>query len=516
MIGFLVVFLTILNAYMLSTPNEDLFSLQSFFESSLDLPQLSSAADLQQVQQQLVRISGRAKPLMLLSSTSLVDSDAGDLELISEARNFPSEQNLELPPDIRCRVDGPEWTMSAWVKGKGNLLKQVLGKFTCWAWEADDVMRLRFGGHDSERGSTVLEGGTVGDQLQHYSIVVSQERSVKFFRNGTLESTVQMTRDVTDCNGQLVVADSLVTIAALKLHARALKDREVQDMYLAGRPLVEMATGKSPVVVQSSVSTTETTTENPELDLVLQQNSLQLDAYEASVNPAVWSGQEAPLLQGTVQVQEKADPMFNLSYFSLIDEPVRVEASVPVDLATLPELPSDESFTYTFWSRMSSDGAPFAWFLKGWSDRGSSVISNSIEFKRPYMGISFDPDDDATVSFTGILPTAAGVVLGGPKWRLFVFVYDVTTQSMQGYLDGHLIQSTKIAEMPQVALVNVYPDPLPRKNAVFPRGPDETAEIGLVLLFLLLSIFPSLHSCMRYCLSSTLKTIFSSTLTTFF
>jgi len=302
-----------------------------------------------------------------------------------------------------------------------------------------------------------------------------------------LEKSVEMPRDVTDCDGQLVVADSAVTIAALKFHARALKDREVQDMFLVGRPLVEMATGKSPVVVESILSATKTaTSQDPELDLVLQQNALQLDAFKTSDNPVFWAGQQAPVLQGTVQAQEKVDHlMFNLNCFSLIDEPVRVESSVPVNQATLPELLADESFTYVFWSRMSGDGTPFGWFRKSFADRGSAVIANSIEFKRPYMGTSYNPDGDAPVAFTGILPTAGGVSLGGSKWRLFVFVYDVTTYSMWGYLDGNLIQDTcgkSGVDLPQAAVVNTYPDPLPREDGVFPRDPKETAEIELVRL----------------------------------
>ena len=36
---------------------------------------------------------------------------------------------------------------------------QMFGKTTCWSWEVDDVVRLRFGAHDAERGETVIEGG---------------------------------------------------------------------------------------------------------------------------------------------------------------------------------------------------------------------------------------------------------------------------------------------------------------------------------------------------------------------
>ena len=101
LIGFLAVFLTILNAYTMERQNADLFSLQSFFENTLDLPQLSNVADLQEVRQHLVRISRTAKPLMLLSSSSLVDTTAGDLELVSDARNFLNVQALDAGPDTR-------------------------------------------------------------------------------------------------------------------------------------------------------------------------------------------------------------------------------------------------------------------------------------------------------------------------------------------------------------------------------------------------------------------------------
>jgi len=38
---------------------------------------------------------------MLLSSSSLVDTTAGDLELVSDARNFLNVQALDAGPDTR-------------------------------------------------------------------------------------------------------------------------------------------------------------------------------------------------------------------------------------------------------------------------------------------------------------------------------------------------------------------------------------------------------------------------------
>ena len=385
LLGFLLVFLSLINAYMVVAPNKELFNLQSFFENSLDLAQFETAGGLQEVRQELVRLSRDVKPLMLLSSSNLVDSVVGDMELIAEAQEFPQSQQLQLSPGTRVRVDGPEWTLSVWVGGKGNIIKQVFGKTTCWSWEVDDVVRLRFGAHDAERGETVIEGGIysssnggggegVGSNadsagLEHLAIVVTQAGEARFFKNGIFNTSVPLPRDITSCDGQLVVADSLVKIAALKFHARSLKDREVEDMFKGGRPLVEMATGKSPPLVQSSVPVPMSAmAPDPQLDLVLQQNILQLDDYRRSDLTKFWSGQPLPVLQGTgpdgtLQVQVKEDPMFSLQYYSLVEDPMEIASTVKVNISTLPELPSDQKFTITFWSRMTHDGSVFSWRL---------------------------------------------------------------------------------------------------------------------------------------------------------
>ena len=108
LLGFLLVFLSLINAYMVVAPNKELFNLKSFFENSLDLAQFESARGLQDVRQELMRLSRDVKPLMLLSSSNLVDSVAGDMELIAEAQEFPQSQQLQLSPSTRVRVDGPE------------------------------------------------------------------------------------------------------------------------------------------------------------------------------------------------------------------------------------------------------------------------------------------------------------------------------------------------------------------------------------------------------------------------
>ena len=126
----------------------------------LDRQSLSSAHSLQNVKEELVRVSGDSKQLMLMSSSNLVDTVLGDMELISAAREFTVTERLQLPTGTRVLVDGSSWTLSAWVRlDRGNILKQVVGdtEKMCWGWEVDYTMQLRFGGHDAEL-ETVVKG----------------------------------------------------------------------------------------------------------------------------------------------------------------------------------------------------------------------------------------------------------------------------------------------------------------------------------------------------------------------
>jgi hypothetical protein len=74
---------------------------------------------------------------------NLLDAVPGDLELVSEARGFSAPERLELPAGTRVRVDGPSWTLSAWVKmDRGNILKQVrTRKLLCFKVIVDPLRR---------------------------------------------------------------------------------------------------------------------------------------------------------------------------------------------------------------------------------------------------------------------------------------------------------------------------------------------------------------------------------------
>ena len=194
-----------------------------------------------------------------MSSSNLLDAVPGDLELVSQLSVFSAPERLELQAGTRVRVDGPEWTLSAWVRlDRGNILKQVAGnsETTCWAWLVDGThMQLRFGGHDSE-AETVLQGfpmkqrrvsktapgdadggpaapvsdsdanggapaggfadgGITLTRLQHVAVVVKQRGSARFFRNGALNASAPLTRDITACIGPIVIADVRLSIPLL-------------------------------------------------------------------------------------------------------------------------------------------------------------------------------------------------------------------------------------------------------------------------------------------------------------
>jgi hypothetical protein len=285
-----LLFLALLNTRMMVTSNKALSEVNSFVEQVcwpafvvcaalcfvhnrflaaavptgrgpqvLDRQRLSSIHSLQQLKDEFVRVSADSKQLMLMSSSNLLDAVPGDLELVSQLSVFSAPERLELQAGTRVRVDGPEWTLSAWVRlDRGNILKQVAGnsETTCWAWEVDGTqMQLRFGGHDSE-AETVLQGfpmkqrrapktaqgdvdggayaaqvsdadggapaaggfadgGTTFTGLQHVAVVIKQRGSARFFRNGALNASAPLTRDITACIGPIVIADVRLSISPL-------------------------------------------------------------------------------------------------------------------------------------------------------------------------------------------------------------------------------------------------------------------------------------------------------------
>jgi len=135
----------------------------------------------------------------------------------------------------------------------------------------------------------------------------------------------------------------LVTIASLKFHARALTDRQVEDMFKNGKLLVEVATGKSPALMEATVLSSSAAAEDiAGLDLVLQQNILQLADFRKADLRHSWAGQPMPVLQGPVQAVQGTDEMFDLPFTSIVDDPVQIENFVSVDVNTLPEWRADE------------------------------------------------------------------------------------------------------------------------------------------------------------------------------
>ena len=221
----------------------------------LDKSTLQSVHSLDNVKEQLVRLSGDSKQLMLMSSSNLVDTTIGDMELISEAREFTAAERWQLPSSARMRVDGPVWTLSAWVRlDRGNILRQVAGETdkTCWSWEvSDDTMQLRLGGHDAAQETVVRgmihnhrrarpAGGSGGSDsssgssgggsggggagmsgLQHVTVVVTKNDiggSVRFYLNGVFNASATLPRDVTSCIGPIIVADVLSFFSLFCVH----------------------------------------------------------------------------------------------------------------------------------------------------------------------------------------------------------------------------------------------------------------------------------------------------------
>lgn len=136
----------------------------------------------------------------------------------------------------------------------------------------------------------------------------------------------------------------LVTIASLKFHARALSPREVEDMFKNGQLLVEVATGKGPTAVQSTVlsySEAKEASNIKGLELVLQQNVLQESEFRKSDLSRMWAGQPLPVLQGPIQAVQRMDSQ-NRAYTSIVEDPVQVETVAAVDVNTLPELRANE------------------------------------------------------------------------------------------------------------------------------------------------------------------------------
>ena len=74
----------------------------------MDLAQFETAGGLQEVRQEFVRLSFDVKPLMLLSSSNLVASVVGDMELIAEAQ-LGARRTVPL---ARVDVDRLPWRAS--------------------------------------------------------------------------------------------------------------------------------------------------------------------------------------------------------------------------------------------------------------------------------------------------------------------------------------------------------------------------------------------------------------------
>ena len=244
-------------------------------------------------------------------------------------------------------------------------------------------------------------------------------------------------------------------------------------MFKNGKLLVEVATGKSPALVETTVlsSSAATTEDIDNLDLVLQQNILQLEDFRKTDLRHSWAGQSMPVLQGPVQAVQKMDAMFNLSFTSIVDDPVQIEEFAPVNVSTLPEWRADESLTFVYWTRMEARGRIFYWYL----DKYQPIIHEWIDKKQTNIRFTSGPGTSSGSSGLDFIDHGVETRYDGPAWRLSILVYDANTKSMRKYLDGQLLyDSSTTGSNGGESLV---PE-LPRVDAIFPKGPDEVAGIG--------------------------------------
>jgi len=208
-------------------------------------------------------VSKQARQIQPLSSAYFVE-ESGELKILSGQRSFDSKEVVEVQALVP-RVDSPSWSLMAWIKLRkdtgAHILRKPLGKtarestLSCWSWYVGQPSdRFDFGAHDFRGGSRTSEmqesvagnGSSVADGNLHSVAVVVTPTTISFYMDAELQSTVNISRPVTDCSGiTLELGDADVpALGEVTFFARALTPVEMDEIMFAGFSLQSIAIGK--------------------------------------------------------------------------------------------------------------------------------------------------------------------------------------------------------------------------------------------------------------------------------
>jgi hypothetical protein len=223
---------------------------KSLFSLDDSLADVKTSNDLMEY---LSMISQQARLIQPVSSAYFVEESGGELKILSGLHRFVETEILE-SPQIQPRVDSPSWSLMAWVQlpenGGANVLRKPLGKtpdeakLSCWSWYVGSPNdRFDFGAHDFRGGtftsemqesvvSTFPNGSAIASaaadgELHNVALVVTPA-NITFYMDAKIQSTVNISRPVTDCSGlTLELGDAdLPTLGEVTFFARELTQGE--------------------------------------------------------------------------------------------------------------------------------------------------------------------------------------------------------------------------------------------------------------------------------------------------
>lgn len=258
---FSMMFALIILSNNLGVPASEKFAVSTLLEGSLDLETLREIKNLNSLRDFLPVISDRIKQFSASSSNrfSISDGEA----LLANSRSFESPLPLIT---VDLDITQSSFTIAAWVQKtiarlpSGVTTQAIIRKpmksnrdLSCWGWFYPAT--FRYGAHDFhsvddnpdtwEEVVTVSDGEMPSGVLTH-EVVIVENQTVTYYRDGILLGSPQrLPRSITDCRNPAPVelGTAGLALSSVKFYPRALLASEVNEIFTAGQPLAEVATG---------------------------------------------------------------------------------------------------------------------------------------------------------------------------------------------------------------------------------------------------------------------------------
>lgn len=466
-------------------PTSTMRALYQSIESAFDFKGLQTLSDREALfNTGLQRISHRSKDYFAMSS-KYFESAGGGVELLRNSETLTSPKIIGA---LNLPILLPQFSLSVWVRTdpqfvRGYLVRKRLStagngaNLACFGWHLDKLNgpSLHYGASDfypTQVGQNGAEQEQVSlgtrfeihsGQFHLLSLIISfdpstSRQSVTFYRDLEVLGSTELPRPITDCYNNLdgvLVGDTGLTIAQLRFYPRQLSPYLINEIYVIGTVLEDVATGSQPATEASSPlesfsRTLETTLASLQQRIVEQQPRSEIDLVLQAVDSEIGqdnaeSSPPAPTGMLRVENSTRVDAATGREYTLLLEGPYTMTRPPPgqeryLDPAAFPRW-SGQGMSLSLWIRRSKEcggSASCGTYILSSHHDGAQSSARCYSAWVEKRGVYFDNLKDPVGFHYALDFMDERYHLTPNHWRHIVFVWDQDTDDWLFYQDGQL------------------------------------------------------------------------------